>query len=183
MVEYECDVLVVGCGTAGLTSALAALESGASVIVLERAPIEHRGGNIRWTEALLRLKGGVAPDFEISDDFVDGYAAQAGYHITSAQIAESAQPRETWSALLRTLPYLDPDVLDAFAFSVPPTLKWLEGHGVRFRLMEYPFIFPAPLIGIYGGEALIETLAPIIGRMGANILYEKSWPRSSEQRA
>ncbi len=173
MVEVECDVLVVGCGAAGLTSALAALESGASVIVLERSPIEHRGGNTRWTEALLRLKGGVAPDFEISGDFVEGYAAQAGHHIAPAQIAESAQARETWSPILRTLPYLDPEVLDAFASSVPPTLKWLEGHGIRFRVMEYPFIFPAPLIGIYGGgEALVETLAPIIERKGARILYE-----------
>ena len=166
-------MLVVGCGAAGLTSALAALESGASVIVLERSPIEHRGGNTRWTEALLRLKGGVAPNFEILDDFVESYAAQAGYHITPAQIAESAQSRKTWSPVLRTLPYLDPDVLDAFASSVPPALKWLEGHGVRFRMMEYPFIFPAPLIGISGGgEALIETLAPIIERKGANVLYE-----------
>ena len=104
---------------------------------------------------------------------MDGYAAQAGYHITPAQIAESAQSRKTWSPVLRTLPYLDPDVLDAFASSIPPTLKWLEGHGVRFRTMEYPFIFPAPLIGIYGGgEALIETLVAIIERNGANILYE-----------
>ena len=39
--------------------------------------------------------------------------------------------------------------------------------------MNYPFIFPAPLIGIYGGgEALIETLAPIVERKGARILYE-----------
>lgn len=40
-------------------------------------------------------------------------------------------------------------------------------------MLEYPFIFPAPLIGISGGgEALIGTLAPIIEREGANILYD-----------
>ena len=146
MVEYECDVLVVGCGAAGLTSALAALESGASVIVLERSPIEHRGGNTRWTEALLRLEGGVAPNFEISDDFVEGYAAQgeAGHNITPAQIAESAQSRKTWSPVLRTLPYLDPDVLDAFATRVPPALRWLDAMASDFACWNILSSFQPP---------------------------------------
>src|SRR6266508_6027924 len=87
MKTYNCDVLVVGCGAAGLTSALAALENGASVIILERSPKEDRGGNTRWTEALLRLKS----TDEVSDDFVSWYAAQCGYHIAPQYIKESAE--------------------------------------------------------------------------------------------
>ena len=61
-----CDVVVVGCGVAGLSAALTAIEAGSSVILIERAPRSDRGGNTRWTEAILRVTpdGDPAPDFE-----------------------------------------------------------------------------------------------------------------------
>src|ERR1044072_2475518 len=43
------DVIVVGAGNAALCAALAAHEQGAKVLVLERAPIEQRGGNSAFT--------------------------------------------------------------------------------------------------------------------------------------
>ena len=36
------DVVVVGCGIAGLSAAVSAAEKGARVVVLERAPREER---------------------------------------------------------------------------------------------------------------------------------------------
>ena len=43
MTERSCDVLVVGGGNAALNAALAARERGASVLVLERAPLDEIG--------------------------------------------------------------------------------------------------------------------------------------------
>ena len=49
------DVVVVGCGIAGLSAAVSAAENGANVTILDRAPREERGGQSRYTEAYLRM--------------------------------------------------------------------------------------------------------------------------------
>src|SRR5690348_12285659 len=46
------DVVVIGGGNAGLSAALTARRAGGSVLVLERAPGELRGGNSRHTRNL-----------------------------------------------------------------------------------------------------------------------------------
>ena len=68
------DVVVVGCGIAGLSAAATALQAGRRVAVIERAPKDERGGNSRWTEALLRMKS----EREVSDDFETHFASNAG---------------------------------------------------------------------------------------------------------
>ena len=70
------DLLIVGCGVAGLSAAVAGLESGLSVINLERAPEDDFGGNSRWTEAYLRMKN----DSEVADDFEEHFANNAGWN-------------------------------------------------------------------------------------------------------
>ena len=81
------DVVVIGCGIAGLSAAVSALQAGAQVVILERAPKEERGGNTRWTESLLRMKS----ETEVSDDFEAHFMANAGHHLDPSLVRETAR--------------------------------------------------------------------------------------------
>ena len=48
------DVIVIGGGNAAFCAALSARESGASVLMLERAPEDEAGGNTRFTAGAMR---------------------------------------------------------------------------------------------------------------------------------
>src|SRR4029079_15352018 len=70
------DVVVVGCGGAGLTAALAAQEKGARDWIVARANRGDSGGNTGYTGAWLRMK---SPE-EVSEDFEEHFAVNAsGY--------------------------------------------------------------------------------------------------------
>jgi tricarballylate dehydrogenase len=64
MHDKRFDVVVAGCGVAGLSVAVAAAEAGARVAVLERAAREKRSGQSRYTETNLRMKS----ETEVTDD-------------------------------------------------------------------------------------------------------------------
>ena len=45
------DVIVIGCGIAGLSASITAQENGAHVATSEHVPRAERGGNSRYTES------------------------------------------------------------------------------------------------------------------------------------
>ena len=74
---HSFDVVVAGCGIAGLSAAVSAAQGGARVAVLERAPIEERGGHTRYTDAYLRMKS----ETEVTDDFESHFAENGGGYL------------------------------------------------------------------------------------------------------
>jgi len=84
----EADVVVIGFGFAGAATAIAATEAGSSVLLLEKAPEEHKGGNSRvsanivfWPDdvdkAEVYLKALAGPYLDnISDEMVHVWAEQ-----------------------------------------------------------------------------------------------------------
>ena len=172
MRELNCDVVVVGCGAAGLTAALAALQNGAKVIALERSTVEDRGGNTRWTEAMLRM----TQDGDPSADFIKRFTERAGYHVTPEFVQATAADYNSWPALVKALPFTDPELLSTFVDGIPGVLEWLRRHGISIHTSIYP-LPPAvrgdPWPGIQGGGlAIIEALFPEIEKLGARIEYE-----------
>lgn len=174
MKRYETDVVVVGCGVAGMTSALAALEAGARVISVERSTFEERGGNSRWTDANLRLKLGQEPEWD--DLFWYSFGENHGFHIDAEMIAETSRPYDSWHPNLKTAPFLDPELLSTFADAMPDTVKWLQQHGVEFNMdgKFYPLFIKAILMPHIngGGLEVIDKLTPLIQDKGGEFLCE-----------
>ncbi len=166
---FETDVIVVGCGAAGLSAAVAAQQNGARVIVLERAPIEERGGNTRYTGSWLRMK---SVD-EVSGDFTEHFAANAGGYLDPSLVHETSKDRDNWPPNLRAMSFADPEVVATFAEQAPPTLRWLQGMGVRFEKLEVPFLTSVqPRMAPHGGGfALVEALATEFEKNGGVIHY------------
>jgi tricarballylate dehydrogenase len=170
MEEHEFDVVVVGCGIAGLAAAVSAQEAGARVAVLERAPVEERGGNTRYTGAWMRMKN----DAEISDDFEEHFAANGGGYVDPTLVKQLINAPEQQPGILKAMSYLDPNVIATFAAEAPATLAWLKTFGIRF--IPLPNAFPTsvqPRIQPSGGGlALIEALAPRFEQKGGKIFYQ-----------
>jgi tricarballylate dehydrogenase len=168
--EHNVDVVVVGCGVAGLSAAVSAAEAGARVVVLERAPRDERGGQSRYTEAYLRMKS----ETEVTDDFEMQLADNGSGAISPDLVAESGQPPDSRARLINTLSLTDPDVIEALATNAGPTVAWMKGMGVRFDFLPTQFLTRSQprLLPVGGGLALVEALAAKAEALGVRFHYE-----------
>ncbi len=164
------NIIVVGCGIAGLSAAVSAAEVGAKVTVLERAPKEERGGNTRWTEAFMRMKN----DEEVSEDFLEHFAENAGWHLDPSLINETSRDYSEWPSILKSLSFTDPELVNTLATQAGPTLQWLKGYGIKFSDMATYLLTQntTRICPVGGGLALVETLASEAEKLGVNFLYE-----------
>ncbi|MBM3342190.1 MAG: FAD-dependent oxidoreductase [Betaproteobacteria bacterium] len=165
------DVIVVGCGVAGLSAAVAAAETGARVAVLERSTYDERGGNTRYTTAALRMEN----EHAVSDDFVQRFLDNCGYHIDPDFAASTVLDYANWPPLARALPFTDPELISFLAEGVPPAIAWLKAHGVKFGGIGFYGLTPraSPRIAITGGGLhLIEVMTAHAEKIGVHFFYE-----------
>ena len=164
------DLVVVGCGIAGLSAAVSAAERGARVAVLERAPIEDRGGQSRYTEAYLRMKS----HHEVSDDFETHFAENGCGSLDPDLIERSAESSER--GMVRALSLADPHFIEALATHAGPAVSWLTSLGARFDFLPTQFLTKSQprLLPVGGGQALVDVLAKAAERLGVSFYYETS---------
>ncbi|HEY7673525.1 MAG TPA: FAD-dependent oxidoreductase [Gammaproteobacteria bacterium] len=157
----EYDLVVIGCGAAGLSAAVscavAAKEQGrkARIAVLERASREGRGGATRWTSAWFRI----TEDRRLDPAFVG--------------------LMETLSNGLADLEYCR-----TLAREVTETLRFLQANGVELTYFKQPFANRNTGGGLgmpaRGGVGIVDGLAAVVERTpGAAILYDTEAVRLS----
>ena len=168
MTNLTFDLVVVGCGVAGLSAAVAAAELGAMVAVLERATYEERGGQSRYTEAYLRMKS----LSEVSDDFEQHLAENGSGSLDPELVARSADSQE--SGLVRALSMADPHFIETLAQQAGPTIAWLKGMGARFEFLPTQFLTKSQprLLPVGGGQALVDVLAARAEALSVSFFYQ-----------
>ena len=119
------DVVVVGAGNAALCAALAASESGARVVVLERAAKREHGGNSRFTMASMRFAYDGAEDLaEVAPLSAEDRARADFGSYTAAQYLADLDRTSGG----RT----DPALAQTLVAESRGTMRWIAGKGVRF---------------------------------------------------
>ena len=172
----ELDVIVVGAGNAATCAALSARESGATVLMLEVAPEDQRGGNSAFTGGAFRVvyHGGedlarLIPDMnetELKDvDF--GTYTEEQYFDDMGRLTQYR---------------CDPDLTEILIHSSFAAGVWMREKGVRFQLglgrqafrVDGKFKFWGGLAcHIWGGgKELVKASHARAARDGITVLYE-----------
>src|ERR1700733_13445720 len=126
MLPKSSDVGGVGAGNAGVCAALAAAESGVSVLVLERAPEAESGGNSRFTAGAFRCVYDGGDDLRaLMPDLTEAEGASADFGTyTEGQFFDD---------MGRITEYrTDPEMCELLVTRSRPTIRWMQGQGVRF---------------------------------------------------
>ncbi len=146
------DVLVIGGGNAALCAALMAREAGASVLLLEAAPREWRGGNSAHTRNLRCMHD--APQ----DVLVDAYPEE-----------------EFWQDLLKVTGGKTNEALARLVIRASATCRpWMVRHGVRFQPSLSGALHTARTNAFFmgGGKALVNAYFRSAERLGVQVRYE-----------
>ena len=145
------DVLVLGGGNAALCAALMAREAGASVLLLEAAPREWRGGNSQHTRNLRCMHD--APQ----DVLVESYGEV-----------------EFWQDLLKVTGGQTDETLARLTIRASADCRgWMRKHGVHFQPPLSGALHVARTNAFFmgGGKALVNAYYRSAEKLGVQIRY------------
>lgn len=145
------DVLVAGGGNAALCAAITARRSGASVLLVEAAPKEMRGGNSRHTRNLRCM-----------------------HDAPSGTLTEGYPEREYWDDLARVTGGRTNERLARIAIQGSATCReWMAAQGARFQhaLGGTLHLGRTNAFFLGGGKALLNAYYRTAEKLGVDIRY------------
>jgi tricarballylate dehydrogenase len=168
------DVIVVGAGNAGFTAAHAAASRGRSVLLLEKGDENTAGGNSYYTAGATRIAHSGL------DDLCDVVEPDERHAVT--EVPPYSEQQYAADLALVTEGRNDPDLTDVLVRESGPTLRWLHGLGLRYRLMyerqayarpdgSYLFWGGLHVGNVGGGEGLIADHRKVAAGLGVEVRY------------
>jgi len=186
--EQNFDVIVVGLGNAAICAALSATEQGARVLMLEKAPVEERGGNSLFTAGGFRFVHDGLDD--LRHDILDDLSAAE-----ADQIILPALKQETYlEDLMRVTEHNADETLAGLLIGRSrATLRWMRRNGVRFIPMfgrqsyklngKHHFYGGVNIEAVGGGWGLVDQLLKAAARQRIEIRYATRLTRLLQDRS
>ncbi len=137
----EYDVVVIGFGGAGAVSSIAASEAGAKVLLTEKAPLGHEGGNTRYCAQVIRNYG----SYEAGMAYVTAEAE--GYENMTEEIRDFVV-RGSMS---------NPEWLESVGLS-PMTKDYVLGEYPEFPGADEMYIYTVKNDKVTNGKSYWETV-------------------------
>ena len=170
----EFDVIAIGKGNAALCAALSARDQGATVAMLEAAPVEESGGNSCFAGGVMRFAFNSVEDLRKIADIPDEEAKGADWGSNTTE--------QFYDDLYRVTSYrTDPQLSEVLVTKSFETMVWLRSQGARF-LPNYRqsgvvsgkrrFFGRMPLEAAGGGPGLVQSLTDTAAKKGIEIFYE-----------
>ncbi len=175
MVARDYDVIIVGAGNAAFCAALSAVEQGASVLVLERAPEPENGGNSRFTAGAIRFAfDGVDDIRRLCPDLSEDQIAITDFGTYTTD--------QFYDDMFRLTRYRsDPALCERLVTTSREAMLWLSDKGVRFMpiygrqafKVDGRFRFWGGLVleAWGGGPGLVDRETEIARAQGVEIRY------------
>lgn len=169
------DVVVVGAGNAALCAAIAAHQGGARVLVLERGPVEKRGGNSFFTDGAIRV---AYNDLNAIRKIMPELTDKEAEVIVMPEYGES----DFYDDLMRvTGGKSDPELAKQLVSKSYETIAWMRDQGVKFELnyenqsfeqdSKRHFWGGLPIKTENKGVGLIKQLFSRVEKLGINVWY------------
>jgi tricarballylate dehydrogenase len=175
-VDHSNRVIVIGGGNAALCAAISARETGADVLILERAPEAERGGNSTFTAGAIRFAYNGVDDLRaVMPDLSDEELSNSDFgSYTETQffddMAHVTQDRT------------DPDLCELLVRRSTETMLWMRSKGVRFAPIygrqafkvngKFKFWGGLTVEAWGGGPGLVQALHDAAAREGIKVVYD-----------
>lgn len=151
MQEKTHDVVVIGCGIAGLAAGLGLTERDVDVAILEKAPAANRGGHTQFTESFRIPTADIDLDVEFN---VEDYSAADFY-----------------SDIMKVTNYrADDELAEVVAHESAETFEWLTEQGLEWEYQAPHPGYTAGRVWLHGAD-MVTHLVEILEAEGVEIYY------------